>query len=74
MFTCAVCQGEESLEELVDEVFRVGEEYVLVGRIPAEVCVLCGEQAFSSETTERVRSIVHGRSKSVQMQIFDFTR
>ena len=75
MFTCAVCHAEESHEELVDEVFRVDGQYVLVGGVPAEVCARCGEQVFSRETAEKVRLMVHGEvkaAKSVPMQVFDF--
>ena len=75
MFTCVVCSAKESREELVDEVFRVDGQYVLVGRIPAEVCTRCGEHTFSRETTEKVRLMVHGEAKataSVSMQVFDF--
>ena len=75
MPACPVCHAEESREERVDEVFRIDGQYVLVGGIPAVVCVQCGEQAFSRETTERVRAMVHGEAKaakSVSMQVFDF--
>ena len=74
-FTCVVCSAKESREELVDEVFIVDGHYVLVGRIPAEVCARCGEQTFSRETTEKARLMVHGEAKatvSVSMQVFDF--
>ena len=59
----------------VDEVFRIDGQCVLVGGIPAAVCARCGEQAFSRETVEKVRSIVHGEAKAtkpVPMQVFDF--
>ncbi len=75
MFTCVVCHARDSREELVDEVFRVDGQYVLVGGIPAVVCARCGEQAFNRETTEKVRLMVHGEAKattSVPMQVFDF--
>ena len=75
MPACPVCHAEESREELIDEVFRVDGQYVLVGGIPAVVCARCGEQAFSRETTEKVRAMVHGKAKatkSVPMQVFDF--
>ena len=75
MFTCCVCQATESREELVEEVFLVDEKYVLVGSIPAVVCVRCGEQSFSRETTEKIRRMVHGQTKarkSVAMEVFDF--
>ena len=75
MFTCPVCHSQESREELVDEVFRVDGRYALVGDIPAAVCVRCGEQAFSRETTEKVRLMVHGEAESttsIPIQVFDF--
>lgn len=75
MFRCVICDCRESRQESVSEVFRVDGQYVLVEGIPAEVCVRCGEQAFSSETAEKVRLIVQGEAKaaaSVSMQVFDF--
>jgi YgiT-type zinc finger domain-containing protein len=75
MPVCPVCHAEESREERVDEVLRIDGQCVLVGGIPAAVCARCGEQAFSRETVEKVRSIVHGEAKAtkpVPMQVFDF--
>ena len=75
MFTCSVCGAGDSREELVEEVFRIDGKYVLVDRIPATVCARCGEESFSRETTERIRLMVHGRTKpakSVALQVFEF--
>ena len=77
MFSCAACHAEDGREEHVDEVFRVGGQYVLVGSIPALVCARCGEQSFSRETAERVRQMVHGdakASRSIPMDVFDFAQ
>ena len=77
MPVCPACGADRSRDELVDEVFRVDERYVLVGRIPARVCVRCGEQSFSRETTERVRRMLHGHAeptRSIPLGIFEFTR
>ena len=55
--------------------FHVDERYVLVERIPAFVCARCGEPAFSRETTERTRTLVHGGArpaKSVPLEVLDF--
>lgn len=74
---CSVCGAAGSRQELVDEVFRVDGRYVLVDGIPARVCVRCGEQSFSRETTERVRRTVHGHSeptRSIPLGVFEFTR
>ena len=75
MFTCLVCGTEDSREELVEEVFRIDGKYVLVDRIPATVCARCGEESFSRETTERIRLMVHGRTRparSVALKVFEF--
>lgn len=75
MFTCGVCNGKESRRKLVEEVFRVGDRYVLVGGVPSTVCERCGERAFSRETTEKVRRIARDRAKaakSVPMQVYEF--
>ena len=73
MFKCHVCGSTESRAELVSEVFQIDGKPVLVENIPAQVCVRCGEEIFSRETTEKVRLIVHGNKKpikSVQMDVF----
>ena len=53
MFICVVCGAKECRQELIDEVFRVQGEYVLVDSIPAMVCVRCGEQSVNRETRRR---------------------
>ena len=74
-FTCGVCHGNECHSELVEEVFRVEDRYVLVSGVPSRVCQRCGERSFSPETTERVRQLIHGEAKaakSVPMQVYEF--
>ena len=75
MFLCVVCHGENGREELVEEVFKVDDQYVLVDGLPATVCERCGERSFSREITERVRLLVHGEgkaAKSVPMRVYEF--
>ena len=76
MFACLVCNATESREEPVDEVFCIEGQYVLVGGIPAEVCVRCGEQSFSRETAEKVRLLVQDEAAKelVPMRVYDFAR
>ena len=72
---CAVCHGADSREELVDEVFKVDGRYLRVDDVPSTVCRRCGERAFSRETTERVRLLVHGSTKAartVAMPVYAF--
>ena len=73
-FKCHVCGGETAREEFVSEVLEVGNRRVLVEHIPALVCTRCGEAAFSRETTERIRLLVHGAGrpdKTVPLEVFE---
>jgi YgiT-type zinc finger domain-containing protein len=75
MFKCHVCGSSEYREEFVNEVFQIDGKPVLVEKIPAQVCVRCGEEIFSRETTEKVRLLVHGKAKpikSVQVDVFAY--
>lgn len=75
MFNCVVCGCKGSRTDLVDEVFNLDGEYVLVERIPVEVCTRCGEQSVNIETAEAVRLTVKGGAtpyRSVQMSVFEF--
>jgi len=66
VFTCAVCHAEECRDELVTELFQIDGQYALVERIPALVCARCGEESFSSGTTEKIRLLVHSQAESMK--------
>ena len=75
VFGCTVCGADECHEELVDEIFHIGNQYVLVDRIPAAVCNRCGDLTFSADTVEQVRLLVHGETepvKSIPLNVFEF--
>ncbi|BDA75705.1 hypothetical protein CAL7716_098710 [Calothrix sp. PCC 7716] len=75
MFECQVCKNNQAREKLVDEVFKIDGKHALVENIPAKVCGRCGEAVFSSETTEKIRQMLHGTAKplqSIHMNVFDF--
>ena len=72
---CEVCGNREFRNEEVDEVFHVGGRYVLVERIPATVCVQCGEKTFDAVATESIRQLLHeGRHapRKVDMEVFAY--
>lgn len=74
-FKCHVCGGKTTRDELVSEVLEVDGRHVLVEHIPAQVCIRCGEAAFSRETTERIRLLVHGAgrpARTVPLDVFEF--
>jgi YgiT-type zinc finger domain-containing protein len=75
MFHCHVCGSNESKKEYINAIFQIDNRPVLVEHIPSMVCVRCGEETFSRETTEYIRRMVHGESKpvrSVAMDVFAF--
>ena len=65
-FKCHVCGSEAARKEFTSEVLEVDGQRVLVEHIPAQVCTRCGEVAFSRETTERIRQLVHGAGRPVR--------
>lgn len=66
MFKCHVCGNTTAKSELTSEVFNIDGRRVMVERIPSQVCERCGESAFSRETTERIRRLVHGAGEPVR--------
>jgi YgiT-type zinc finger domain-containing protein len=75
MFECAVCGFKQSRSDVVDEVFEIHGDYVLVERIPLEICVKCGERSVSLETAETVRRAVSSGvvpSRLIEMRVFEF--
>lgn len=75
MFRCHVCGSTETKEDYVNEVFQIDDKPVLVEHIPAMICLRCGEETFSRETTELIRRMVHGEAKpvkSISMDVFAF--
>ena len=72
MFKCHVCGATAARTEFVSEIFTIDERRVLVEHIPAQVCDRCGEPAFSSDTAERVRQLVHTArpDKTVPLDVF----
>ena len=73
-FKCHVCGGQSARKEFVSEVLELNGRRVLVEHIPAQVCARCGEAAFSRETTERIRLLVHGAgrpARTVPLDVFE---
>jgi HTH-type transcriptional regulator / antitoxin MqsA len=70
MFKCHVCNSEEHRTEYVND-----GKFYLVEHIPATVCFRCSEKIFSRETTEHIRSMLHGETKpikSISVDVFSY--
>ena len=73
MYKCHVCGSTAAREELTSELFQLAGRQVLVEQIPAQVCARCGEATFSRETTERIRRLLHGKTKpakTIKLDVF----
>jgi len=73
-FKCHVCGGQTARQEFVSEVLELDGRHVLVEHVPAQICLRCGEKAFSRETTERIRLLVHGANRparTVPLDVFE---
>ena len=75
MFRCHVCGSIEQRDDYVTEIFYIENKPIMVEHIPAAICMHCGEETFSRETTEKIRRLVHGEAKPVRtisMDIFAY--
>ena len=75
MFKCHICNSKNSHMKYVNEVFEISSKFYLVENIPATACSRCGEEIFSSETSEAIRVMLHGKSepiKSVVLDVFSY--
>ena len=66
MNKCHVCGSSEIHNELIDEIFYISGNPVLVEHIPTKVCNQCGEQTFSRQTTEQIRVMLHSQAKPIR--------
>ena len=71
MFKCHICNAKNSHMEYVNEVFEISGKFHLVKNIPATVCSRCGEEIFSSETSEAIRVMLHGKSERIKSVVLD---
>jgi HTH-type transcriptional regulator / antitoxin MqsA len=75
MQKCEICGGSVFHREDVEEVFHIGERYMLVEHIPAMVCAQCGEKTFDAATVEEIRKRLHEKENSqrkVEMDVYAY--
>ncbi|MEM9091393.1 MAG: YgiT-type zinc finger protein [Cyanobacteria bacterium P01_F01_bin.53] len=72
---CENCGSKAFHVERISEVFDIDGRFCVVEEIPAMVCDRCGEELFSSETSEHIRVMLRGVDKplrSVSLDVFSF--
>jgi HTH-type transcriptional regulator/antitoxin MqsA len=75
MFQCQLCGSTQSEMELVNEVFNIDDQFLLIEGIPAEVCANCGDPTYSDETTKKIRRLVNGGARptrSIKIPVYTF--
>jgi YgiT-type zinc finger domain-containing protein len=75
---CDVCGARTHEERTITHLFHTpdGEE-VLIGNIPATVCVQCGEISFSYQTAQHIGEIVQAVAQKTlvatrEIPLYDF--
>ena len=58
----AGCPGEYERREVVHTV-RHGGEVVVIDRVPAEVCTICGDVLFTPETVRQIEQLLRQRPR-----------
>ena len=53
---CAICNGKVEEREVSEEV-RVGNDFVVIERVRAGVCIECGERYYPPCVVDRLRKI-----------------
>ncbi len=73
---CDICSGP-MVEEEVTYRIELDDKLVVVERVPAKVCVQCGERLYSAETVERLQRTVWEQkapSRVLETPVFDFSK
>ena len=76
MKKCSVCKAKLIKKNITYTQELEGKVYV-VSRVPASVCVICGEQYLSPETVDKIQRVIEkGEQKKLkpiqQIPVFHF--
>ncbi len=66
------CPGEYELKHVLHTV-RSGEDVVVIDRVPAEVCSVCGDVLFDPETVRHIEHLTANHPNPVrEVPLVDF--
>ena len=71
---CVFCNGKVE-ERLVTFTYEDDGNFVFIENVPAYVCIRCGENTYSPETTDELLRIVKQRStpsRKTVVPVYDF--
>ena len=72
---CDICSGP-MVEKEVTYWIEMDDRLFVVEKVPAKVCVQCGERLYSAETVERLQKTVWGHkepTRVIETPVFDFS-
>jgi HTH-type transcriptional regulator / antitoxin MqsA len=71
---CVFCGGE-AVKKKVTFTYEEDNKYLIVERVPAEVCAKCGEKMYSPEVTDDLLRYARNEFKparKIQVPVYDF--
>ncbi|MBN1782563.1 type II toxin-antitoxin system MqsA family antitoxin [bacterium] len=74
MNKCVFCGGPVKSKNVTFN-YEHNDQMVLIKNVPAEVCLHCGEQMYSPETTDQIISISKSPKKpvkTIKVPLYDF--
>lgn len=74
MNKCVFCGGPVKAKK-VSFSYEYNDNMILIKNVPAEVCLHCGEQMYSPETTDKIISIAQSSrkpAKTIKVPLYDF--
>jgi len=74
MGKCVFCGGPVLLKQVTFK-HEHNDEMMLIKNVPAEVCLHCGEQMYTPDTTDQIISISKSPKKPIkiiQVPLYDF--
>lgn len=71
---CVFCGGE-AVKKKVTFTYEEDNKYLIVERVPAEICAKCGEKMYSPEVTDDLLRYARNEFKparKIQVPVYDF--
>ena len=71
---CVFC-GNKVIRKNVNFIYEEGNKYIIVEKVPAEVCTKCGEKTYSPEVTDELLRFAKDEfppEKIVEVPVFNF--
>ena len=65
---CPICGGRIK-NQLIKLDLRVENSLIVIEDVPAEVCTVCGEEAYTPETSQSIDEVIHAKTTPIKETI-----